>query len=116
MTTLIDRDQLSKQLGAIARSVGQENSTDAIAEIVYAVVSHLATKAGEEIGALQARIANLESCPFEYTGAHVNGQQYRKGQFASQGGSVWHANTATTQRPGDGPAWTLAVKAGRDAR
>jgi hypothetical protein len=66
--------------------------------------------------ALEKRIDELESKPFAYDGPHESGKAYRKGVFVTHDGSVWHCNYATTVRPGDGPAWTLAVKRGRDAR
>lgn len=67
------------------------------------------------------RLDKLEAAAAEekgltYEGAFEPGRAYRKGQFVTCAGSVWHANCATTQRPGDGPAWTLAVKRGADAR
>lgn len=50
-----------------------------------------------------------------YRGVYVPGKHYDRGDCVTFGGSLWHANTATTIRPGDGPAWQLAVKRGRDA-
>ena len=65
----------------------------------------------------EARLKAVEEAPFEYVGAFATTKVYRKGQFATYGGSLWHCNVAaTSQKPGDGPDWTLAVKAGRDAR
>jgi integrin beta 3 len=52
-----------------------------------------------------------------YRGVFVPGRMYDKGDCVTFGGSIWHANAETTTRPGDGsPAWTLAVKRGRDSR
>lgn len=51
-----------------------------------------------------------------YRGVWTAGKLYSRGDAVTHGGSVWHANQATTIRPGDGPAWQLAVKHGRDAR
>ena len=65
---------------------------------------------------LEARIATLEARPLRYEGVHEPGKQYAPGAFVTSGGSVWHCNEATTSRPGDGGAWTLAVKHGRDLR
>jgi hypothetical protein len=62
------------------------------------------------------RLAALEKSPFEYLGPYESGKAYRRGQFATLDGSTWHCNETTSARPGDGPAWTLAVKKGRDAR
>lgn len=50
-----------------------------------------------------------------YRGVYVPGKLYERGDVVTLGGSLWHANADTTTRPGDGaPAWTLAVKRGRD--
>lgn len=52
-----------------------------------------------------------------YRGVFVPGRMYEKGDCVTYGGSIWHANAETTTKPGDGsPAWTLAVKRGRDGR
>jgi hypothetical protein len=50
-----------------------------------------------------------------YRGVYVIGKLYERGDVVTWAGSLWHANAETTTRPGDGaPAWTLAVKRGRD--
>ena len=50
-----------------------------------------------------------------YRGVYVPGRLYDRGDVVTWAGSLWHANAETTTRPGDGaPAWTLAVKRGRD--
>lgn len=50
-----------------------------------------------------------------YRGVYVPGKAYERGDVVTWGGSLWHANDETSSRPGDGsPAWTLAVKRGRD--
>lgn len=52
-----------------------------------------------------------------YQGVFVDGKAYQKGDVATWAGSMWHANTATTSKPGDGSKdWTLACKHGRDGR
>jgi hypothetical protein len=51
-----------------------------------------------------------------YRGVYVGGKVYDRGDCVTWAGSLWHCNVETTTRPGDGsPAWTLAVKRGRDA-
>lgn len=65
---------------------------------------------------LQKRVDALEATPIQYDGPHEQGKSYVKGTFVTHDGSLWHCNRETTSRPGDGPAWTLAVKRGRDAR
>lgn len=41
---------------------------------------------------------------------------YSKGDFVTLGGSLWHANKETAEKPGTSDDWTLAVKKGRDGR
>lgn len=42
---------------------------------------------------------------------------YARGDVVTFGGSMWHCNAATEEKPGDGStAWTLAAKRGRDGR
>lgn len=52
----------------------------------------------------------------EYRGVFSEGETYERGNFATFGGSLWHANQNTKDRPGTSDAWTLAVKKGRDGR
>lgn len=53
-----------------------------------------------------------------YHGVWKEGTHYRRGNWVTYSGSLWHCNdTGTTDRPGDGSeGWTLAVKKGRDAK
>jgi hypothetical protein len=40
-----------------------------------------------------------------------------RGDVVTFGGSMWHCNAATEEKPGDGSAaWTLAAKRGRDGK
>ena len=65
---------------------------------------------------LKERIAQLEKQIEQrrYVGVWAVGT-YHEGNFVTYDGSIWHCNQETTQRPGSGPDWTLAVKHGRDA-
>lgn len=61
------------------------------------------------------RIEKLEARPvFEYMGVHKDGQKYKRGQFVTTSGSLFHCNQDTTSAPPSSD-WTLAVKRGRDA-
>lgn len=52
-----------------------------------------------------------------YRGVYVPDAKYGRGDCVTAGGSLWHCNAETADRPGAGsPAWTLAVKRGRDAK
>jgi len=70
------------------------------------------------VTALEQRIAALEAKPavLRYMGPFEQGREYSPGEFVTHRGSLWHANERTNAKPGDGAAWTLAVKAGRDGR
>jgi hypothetical protein len=60
---------------------------------------------------LAAKVRSLR--PMEYKGVFKPGETYVPGNFITDGGSLWHCNTPTDERPGSGgEAWTLAVKRG----
>lgn len=68
------------------------------------------------IAELEARLAQVEAGGIKYLGVWKPDTLYAKGSFATRQGSVWHANCETFATPGASPDWTLAVKAGKDAR
>jgi integrin beta 3 len=49
-------------------------------------------------------------------GVWRDGDTYEKSDCVSFGGSLWIAQEATTDKPGDSKAWRLAVKRGRDGK
>jgi hypothetical protein len=66
---------------------------------------------------LRNRITELEAKPeMKYHGTWSEKTSYPVGSFVTDGGSLWHCNKRTTERPGTCEGWTLAVKRGRDAR
>ncbi|MBI4290584.1 MAG: carbohydrate-binding family V/XII protein [Betaproteobacteria bacterium] len=76
------------------------------------------TPMNERIAALEARMTEVEAraASLRYCGVWEEGSAYAQGNFVTHSGSVWHANTTTTSRPGTDATWTLAVKHGRDLR
>jgi hypothetical protein len=82
-------------------------------DIVEAVKAYVARETEE----LRERIRALERRPtLRYEGVWQSGKTYQRGNVVTDAGSMWHANIATSARPGsDTSAWTLAVKRGRDA-
>jgi hypothetical protein len=67
---------------------------------------------------LRDRIARLEKEIEQrrYVGVWATGK-YHEGNMVTLDGSIFHCNVAeTTQRPGTGPDWTLAIKRGQDGR
>ncbi|MGH8557729.1 MAG: hypothetical protein ACRESZ_09765 [Methylococcales bacterium] len=51
-----------------------------------------------------------------YKGVYEPGQDYAIGDVATFGGSLWHCNAKTDDKPGVSEAWTLCVKRGRDGK
>ena len=69
-----------------------------------------------QVRPLQQRIEELETrmVEFQYCGVWHEGT-YKRGNFVTHDGSVWHCNVDTCTKPGTDPvAWTLAVKRGKD--
>lgn len=107
---LINREQLQGEIAEAIRenrrrSAGQ---TESMAALMSVMLKHLAS-------AVEKRLEELERAPLIYDGPYESGKEYRKGTFVTLSGSLWHCNYTTDARPGDGPAWTMAVKKGRDA-
>lgn len=56
--------------------------------------------------------------PFlRFQGVYQDGQPYTKGDTVTWAGSLWHCQTDTATKPGDGSKdWTLCAKRGRDGK
>lgn len=94
-------------VGFVAR--GLRNFAEAVGRNVKAAIE-------KRTDALEQRIAALEQTSFEYKGVYVEGLTYRRGQFVTCSGSLHHANTTTTSRPGSDNTWTLCCKRGADGK
>ena len=76
----------------------------------------------EELRAVRAELASLQEAvrsekSLKYRGVHELGAAYDAGDTVTHGGSLWHCNVLTKERPGEGSKdWTLAVKRGRDGK
>lgn len=51
-----------------------------------------------------------------YRGVYLDGKTYDRGDTVTWAGSQWHCDQQTTERPGEGGAWRLSVKRGRDGK
>lgn len=51
----------------------------------------------------------------EYCGVFKEGRAYEPGDMVTWGGSLWHCDKATSEKPGP-ENWSLAVKKGRDGK
>jgi hypothetical protein len=92
---------------------------DAFVEAMGLVVAAIHRETDTKIAALDAKIARLETAlsAFAFKGAWVEGQRYKRGNFCSPGGAVYHCQVDTLTRPGtDDKVWTLAVPRARDGR
>jgi hypothetical protein len=85
-------------------------------------IKALATAAVDERleAVVEKRVAEaIAALPtMQYKGSFAEGQVYRAGDVVTWAGAMWHADTATSKKPGQGAddGWTLAVKRGRDGR
>ncbi|TGS15904.1 hypothetical protein EN852_009735 [Mesorhizobium sp. M2E.F.Ca.ET.209.01.1.1] len=72
----------------------------------------------ERVKELETRVAELESKPsVEYRGVWKADEAYKRGHLCTHDGSMWHAEVGSQGLlPGQGAAWKLCVKKGRDAR
>lgn len=85
-------------------------NTKALADLVVAVFR-------PRLHDMRKRIEALENArTLSYEGTAQAGREYEKGMFVTHQGSLWHCNEKTIAQPGHGPAWTLAVKRGKDGR
>lgn len=83
------------------------------------IINAISEEVAAQLKAQNARIAALEARmdQFQYRGVWDAGTVYRQSNCVSDGGSMWICMAAqSTQRPGDGPDWRLAVKRGKDGR
>jgi hypothetical protein len=52
-----------------------------------------------------------------YRGVYREGIHYDKGDTVTHGGSTWHANEGTSDRPGESSkSWTLTTKRGSNGK
>ena len=73
----------------------------------------------EGLGPIVKRIAALEARPagLKYVGIWDGSDSYAADEAVTHNGSLWIAREPSRGvRPGDGRAWQLAVKRGKDAR
>lgn len=86
-------------------------TTDELIALVNAKVAELLPDAVAK--AVADTVAALPL--LEYKGVWKDGG-YVPGHMVTWGGNLWHCNTATTDKPGETPSWTLAVRRGRDGK
>jgi hypothetical protein len=65
----------------------------------------------------ETQVKTFETLNTVYKGVYEVEAEYVKGDLVTWGGSIWHCNEPTNERPREGhKSWTLAVKKGRDYR
>jgi integrin beta 3 len=60
-------------------------------------------------------IATLKWPTMLYRGVYHEGTEYERGDVVTWGGSLWHCDEPTKEKPGT-DSWTLAAKKGRDGK
>jgi hypothetical protein len=100
------------QVRTIVRDEVQKFSNDVLVPAIGQAIGEMAREAEAQFA------AKLEGATkeFAYKGQWVDGTQYKRGNFVSMGGQVYHANVDTRSRPSTDGTWTLACKSGRDGR
>lgn len=108
------REEFAARFKAIATVTGRA-IRDAIEARVPPLVEQAIAPLVERLDALEA--AARSSKAFRYRGVYATGFSYDAGDTVTFGGSLWHCDAATSDRPGENAgAWTLAVKRGRDGK
>src|SRR5262245_36862231 len=87
-----------------------------VREIVRNELKTLPDWLAKAIGTVIAEMVHDATKEFRFIGTWEENKQYKRGNFVSLGGQVYHCNIGTTARPGTDSSWTLAVKSGRDGR
>jgi hypothetical protein len=70
----------------------------------------------KELTALRAAKSTDVDAGFSYGGTWNEAKESRAGIYYTQGGSLWHCNNNTRDRPGTSDKFTLAVKKGEAER
>ena len=70
------------------------------------------------LDAFERRLGALERRPpVTYKGVWAGDVVYGLGDLVTHRGSVWHSNVVVNRaKPGESPAWTLAVRRGQDGK
>src|SRR5262245_56703675 len=84
-------------------------------DVIEPAVGEALGKAMAEMDASVAAKPKAVATELTFKGHWHEGTQYERGNFCSLGG-IWHANKATTSRPGTDDTWTLAIARGRDGK
>jgi hypothetical protein len=119
--TAIATDLLKTQRDDITRRYPDEHWQTQEARIIRQALHSVLTSVLMVMGDLRRLTAKVDSHgSFEYRGVHQEGAIYRKGDFVTHNGSLWHANRPTVETPGEGNStrddWQLAVRKGKDGK
>jgi hypothetical protein len=99
-------------------TTARSTSDDELAQAIGTIIGEERSETDAKIEALNAKIARLETAMGEFTfkGAWVEGQEYKRGNFVSVGGSIFFCSSDTRSKPTNGGDWALAVPRARDGR
>jgi hypothetical protein len=104
--------EAEKEISEALAGGGKEAMSKAALAVSARFANILAGFIVAKVGQLERR---FEEQGRAYKGVWRDGRSYAAGSFVTHGGSMWHADKATTRKPGEGD-WCLAVKRGADAK
>lgn len=113
----VDRVTLAKDVLALIPvprdgKDGIASIDDLRAEVAKAVDASVGPLVQKEVAESIAALPTLQ-----YKGVFREGTTYKAGECVTWAGAMWHANSETQQKPGEGEtAWTLMVKRGANGR
>ncbi len=116
------RGTYSKHAGGLWRSFETTTGMKGWECIIEGVKSLEITMLTERDGAvrIESSSGTVEEKTFTvpsmiYRNVFKEGNEYAQGDTVTWGGSLWHCNVPSSDKPGDGSkSWTLAAKKGRD--
>lgn len=85
--------------------MGYDVVADALADGLQPLVDRLR--------ALERRVAETEAKAMRFHGTWSKALDYSRGAAVVHDGSLWVCTRTTTERPGTGDAWQMAIKSGR---
>lgn len=110
------KDTLREMVGA-GETLSPQKALHHALLVAFETVNQLSIVRAE-CNALKRRIAELEAreSGLSYRGTWKDGVEYRRGDFATDHGSLWHCWTPTTDRPGSSSCWQLTAKRGANGK
>lgn len=96
---------------------GMDAGQAALAVGLAAMAKEVLAAVDAELSGLRDRLKDAERKGLRYSGTWQRALEYKQGDVVTHDGSAWVCLVPETKgKPGDGLAWQLFVKRGRDAK